>query len=104
MIATVYKPENIKKVDKNHQKIIDKRIIASSKNDSQQDIKKQFLNACIEQGMGKDTQLICLADGAENCWSVAELARKESKAVLEILDWFHIGKKFKNTESAVTSD
>ena len=104
MIATVYKPESIKKVDKNHQKIIDKRIIASSKNDSQQNIKKQFLNACIEQGMGKDTQLICLADGAENCWSVAELAKKESKAVLEILDWFHIGKKFKNTESAVTSD
>ena len=40
MIATVYKPESIKKVDKNHQKIIDKRIIASSKNDSQQNIKK----------------------------------------------------------------
>ena len=54
--------------------------------------------------MGKDTQLICLADGAENCWSVAELAKKESKAVLEILDWFHIAKKFKNTESAVTND
>ena len=54
--------------------------------------------------MGKDTQLTCLADGADNCWSVVELAKKESKSVLEILDWFHIAKKFKNTESAVMGD
>ena len=64
----------------------------------------RFLNACIEQGMGKNTQLTCLADGADNCWSVAELAKKHSNSVLEILDWFHIAKKFKNTESSVGSD
>ena len=63
-----------------------------------------FLNACIEQGMGKNTQLTCLADGADNCWSVVELAKKHSNSVLEILDWFHIAKKFKNTESSVEGD
>jgi hypothetical protein len=56
MIATVYRLESVKKVDKNHQKITDKRIIASSRDDKQVNIKKQLLNACIEQGMGKDTQ------------------------------------------------
>ena len=104
MVAAVYRPESIEKIDKNHQKIIDKRIVASSKEDNQENIKKQFLNACIEQGMGKNTQITCLADGADNCWSVAELAKKHSNSVLEILDWFHIAKKFKNTESSVEGD
>ena len=104
MVAAVYRPESIEKIDKNHRKIIDKRIVASSKEDNQENIKKQFLNACIEQGMGKNTQITCLADGADNCWSVADLAKKHSNSVLEILDWFHIAKKFKNTESSVEGD
>ena len=103
IIAKVHRAENVIKVDKNNHKIIDKRIVASSRDDNQKKIKKQFLNACIDQGMGKETDLICLADGADNCWSVTELAKEQSRSVLEILDWFHIAKKFKNTESAVTS-
>ena len=78
--------------------------MASSKDDEQQNIKKQYLNSCIEEGMGKNTQVVCLADGADNCWSVTELIRSQCADVLEILDWFHIGKKFKNTQSAISDE
>jgi len=102
MVATVYQPGCIKTVDKHHQSITDKRIVSSSKNDKQESIKKQYLNACIEQGMGKNTHVTCLADGADNCWSVTDSIKQQDVTVLEILDWFHIGKKFKNVQSAVS--
>lgn len=104
MIASVYRPECIETVDKNHQSITNKRIVSSSKDDKQESIKKQYLNACVEQGMGKNTHVTCLADGADNCWSVTDSIKQQGVTVLEILDWFHIGKKFKNIQSAVSEE
>jgi len=34
--------------------------------------------------------------GAENCWSIAHSIASDCKKITYILDWFHIGMKFKN--------
>jgi hypothetical protein len=96
MIATVYKPENLKRVNKSHNIIAAKTIVASTKNDEQSTMKILFKNACIEQGMGSETSVICLADGADNCKSIAYSIAGDCKDMTYILDWFHISMKFKN--------
>ncbi len=101
MVAVIYNPNNIKEKDKNHREITDKTIVASAKNDHQVTIKKLTENACLQQGMNKSTTLTALCDGAKNCWSIVSSIENECKSIVRILDWFHIGKKFKNTESIV---
>ena len=96
MIATVYKPENLKKVNKSHNIIEGKTIVASAKNDEQNTMKLLFKSACIEQGMGNNTSVVCLADGADNCKSIAYSIAENCKEMTYILDWFHISMKFKN--------
>ena len=96
MIATVYKPENLKRINKSHNIIEAKTIVASAKNDEQSTMKALFKNACIEQGMGEETSVICLADGADNCKSIAYSISKDCKDMTYILDWFHISMKFQN--------
>ena len=71
MVAKVYRPENLKAMNQNHNTVTSKTIVASAKADEQEVMKKLFKNACIEQGMTKNTNVTCLADGAENCWSIA---------------------------------
>ena len=104
MIATVYSPENIKKVDKNHNLITKKSTVASAKSDSQQSMYALFRSACESQGMNKNTEVICLADGAENCRSIAHSIEAYCKNITYIIDWFHIGMKFKNYSSAVPEE
>jgi hypothetical protein len=104
MIASVYKPENIKIVDKNHKNITSKTIVGSAKNDEQETMKLLFKNACKKQGINKKTKVVCLADGAQNCWSIANSIKNECSEMLYILDWFHIGMKFKNNISAVAEE
>lgn len=96
MIATVYKPEKLKRVDKNHNALEAKTIIASAKSDEQMTMKVLFKNACITEGMGKSTEVICLADGADNCKAIAYSIIEDCKSVTYILDWFHIAMKFQN--------
>jgi len=96
MIATVYKPEKLKRVNKSHNIIEEKTIVASAKNDEQSTMKALFKNACIEQGMGSETSVICLADGADNCKSIAYSISQDCKNMTYILDWFHISMKFQN--------
>ncbi len=45
MIATVYRPENIHKIDKNHNEITQKSSVASALSDNQKTIKQLVLNA-----------------------------------------------------------
>jgi len=104
MIASVYKPENIEVIDKHHKSITSKTTVASAKNDKQLTMKALFKNACKLQGMSKSTKVICLADGAENCWSIADSIKNDCAEMLYILDWFHIGMKFKNNSSAVAEE
>ena len=47
MVATVYKPEKLKRVDKNHNTLEAKTIVASAKSDEQTTMKALFKNACI---------------------------------------------------------
>ena len=46
--------------------------------------------------MDLSTNVICLADGAANCWSIAHSIKGKCHNLTFILDWFHISMKFKN--------
>jgi len=95
MIASVYRPENLIAIDKHHNKITTKTSVASALSDSQVTIKKLILNACLQEGMNsKITKLTCLTDGANNCWSITKTLSSHCKDIEEILDWFHITKRF----------
>ena len=96
MISTVYRTENLIYVDKNHNTITSKTTVASAKDDQQEAIKALFKSACRAQGMTAATKVTCIADGAENCWSIAYSIENECQQITFILDWFHIGMKFKN--------
>lgn len=96
MIANIYQPKNLKAVDKNHNTLVAKTIVSSAKSDEQITMKALFKNACIAEGMGGDTEVVCLADGADNCKSIAYSVAENCKRVIYILDWFHIAMKFMN--------
>ena len=96
MVATVYCPENIQYVNRNHNELTSKSSVASAKDDDQATVKLLFKRACAAQGMNKETTVTCLADGADNCWSIARSIKDDCQEVVCILDWFHIGMKFKN--------
>jgi len=78
--------------------------VASAKNDHQASIKKLVKNACKKQGMNLSTKITLLTDGAKNCWSVASALEDECKEIVKVLDWFHIGKKFKNAEHVIPDE
>ena len=104
LTATVYNPNNLVRKDKNHSEIIDKTVVASAKNDHQISIKRLVKNACKKQGMNLSTKITFLTDGAKNCWSIASVLEGECKEIVKILDWFHIGKKFKNAEHVIPEE
>lgn len=96
MVATVYRSENLEYVDRNHNAIMSKAIVASAKDDGQNTIKSLFKSACRSQGMSSTTKAICLADGAENCWTIAHSIKNDCQEITFVLDWFHISMKFTN--------
>ncbi len=96
MVATVYRPENLKLVNNHSNEITDKTTVASAKDDSQETMKQLFIAACTKQGMSIKSMVTCLADGAENCSDIANCIKPYCKEVIYILDWFHIAMKFKN--------
>jgi hypothetical protein len=96
MVATVYRPESLEYVDKNHNRITSKMTVASAKDDGQETMKELFKSACRAQGMTAETKVTCLADGADNCWSIAHSIEKDCQELTFILDWFHISMKFTN--------
>tara|TARA_B110000908_G_C10202179_1_gene425881 strand:- start:183 stop:1520 length:1338 start_codon:yes stop_codon:yes gene_type:complete len=97
LISTVYSLENVKRNPKNGRGTITlKHSSASALNDNQLHIRKSTINAAYKEGMGKDTDLTALCDGADNCWSVIDALSPHCNSITKILDWFHIGMKFKN--------
>ena len=96
MVASIYRPESLAYVNKNHNIITSKTSVASAKDDKQLTMKALFRSACRAQGMVATTQVTCLADGAENCWSIAHSIEPDCAQVDFVLDWFHVGMKFKN--------
>jgi hypothetical protein len=105
MIATVYCPNNIRRIDKHHKEITQKTSVASALSDEQKTIKQLTLNACRKEGMNaRVTELTCLTDGANNCWSIANSLRRYCKKLINVLDWFHITKRFTIINNRVDSD
>lgn len=104
MTATVFNPNQVVKKDKNHNKILTKTVVVSAKNDKQKNIKTLTMNACLKQGMNDKTLLTVLTDGAKNCWSVLSELSSKCDEITTILDWFHMGKKFKNAEYIIPEE
>ncbi|MCP4473350.1 MAG: hypothetical protein GY821_02010 [Gammaproteobacteria bacterium] len=95
MIATVYHPQHIKKIDNHHNNFFQKTSVASALSDKQKTIKQLTLNACRKEGANaRVTELTCLTDGASNCWSITNSLKRCCKKLTNVLDWFHITKRF----------
>lgn len=103
LTSVVYRPENIlKQCVGERGKILNKHCAASSLDDGQEQIKRLTLISAKKQGMTKETELIALCDGANNCWNVIKHLENHCKSVTCILDWFHIAMKFQNIGSLKT--
>lgn len=105
MIATVFQPHHIRKVDKHHNEITQKTSVGSALSDGQKTIKQLTLNACKKEGCHMNvTELTALTDGANNCWSIANELESHCKKLVTVLDWFHITKKFTIINNQATED
>lgn len=101
LAAIVYKPENIKEIDKNHRQIVNKTCVSSAESDQLKTIKAYLINAAKRQGLTQETKVVGLADGAKNCWSVLSVLKPHCQTLECLLDWFHIAKKFQNVNQAL---
>jgi hypothetical protein len=91
MIAKVYRPENVVKTDASHTLIVKKHCAGSAKDDAQKTMKNNIIDAAKKEGIDKKlTEVTVLADGAKNCWNIAEALRSFCLTIIFILDWFHM--------------
>lgn len=105
MIGTVFRPESIRRIDKYHTEITQKTSVASALSDHQKTIKQLMLTACRKEGLNAHvTELTCLTDGASNCWSIAYSLKPYCKKLINVLDWFHITKRFTIINHRVDAD
>ena len=54
--------------------------------------------------MTNKTKITALTDGAKNCWSIINSLSNDCAEIVKVLDWFHIGKKFKERESKIPEE
>ena len=99
IVAKVYQPQHVIQQDKHHNLITEKQCVGSAKKDKQAVMKKKIVTAAKKAGLGQNTVVTGLADGAKNCWDIIKALSAHCLALLCILDWFHIGKHFKNVEN-----
>jgi len=105
MIATIYRPDSIRKIDNYHNEITQKTSVGSALSDHQKTIKQLTINACRKEGSHVDvTELTCLTDGANNCWSITNSLKACCKTLTNVLDWFHITKKITIINNRVDDD
>jgi hypothetical protein len=105
MLAKVYRPENVKRVDKHHTEIIQKHCAGSAKYDKQKTMKSNVIEAAKKEGLDKNvTEVTVLADGAKNCWNIAEALKSLCCVFICILDWFHIGKYVQNLKAQLPTE
>jgi transposase-like protein/nuclear transport factor 2 (NTF2) superfamily protein len=104
LTSTIYDPKDIKKVSKGKNIITRKTCIASAKDDNNQSIKVMLVNGAKRHGMNIDTKVVALTDGAANCKTVAQSLKNHCGELEQVLDWFHIAKKFQNIIVAVDED
>ena len=97
MTSVIYCPEALlpnKKDTRNY--LSSKNCAASIKDDDQQQIISSTILAALKQGLGKNTHVTALCDGAANCWNVVEAVRPLCGSMTCILDWFHLAMKVDN--------
>lgn len=104
LVTTAYLPEDLIAISSSRNNIINKVSVGSAKSDKQKTIKELTKNACLKLGMSKQTVITALTDGATNCWSVCDYLSGYCSKIVKVLDWFHIGKKFKERESKIPKD
>lgn len=97
MTSVIYKPESIQSNKKGTRNIVSsKHCAASVKNDNQEEIITNTIVSAFKQGIGENTHVTALSDGADNCWNVIDAIRPFCGSMTAILDWFHIAMKIKN--------
>ena len=97
MTSVVYAPDAIKPNKKNtYNHIESKNCAASICDDKQEQMICSTIIAALKQGLGKNTHVTALCDGAANCWNVAEALGPLSGSITYILDWFHVAMKIEN--------
>ena len=104
MTATIINPKDIDKSNDDRHVITNKLCVASAKSDNQETMKTMIINAAKRHGMTKDTAIVALSDGADNCRSVIKSLSPFCGELEIILDWFHIGMKFKNMQNLLSAD
>jgi len=104
MLTTVFRPEDLKAVSYDKNKIENKICVGSALSDKQLTIKQLTINACKKMGMNENTNIIALSDGAKNCWPVLEVLEPYCKSFTTVLDWFHIAKHFTSRESRIPEE
>ena len=104
LAAKLYCMENLVKKDKNHTELKKSTCVASGLSDRGATIKKQIVYGAKCEGMTKESVIYALSDGAKNCWSALKSLLKHCKKMVPILDWEHIGRKFKNVEQSLMPD
>lgn len=101
--ATIYEPKDIQKIGKHKNIITRKSCVASAKDDNQDTMKIMLINAAKRHGMTEETKLTALSDGAQNCKAVILALGKHCGEIEQILDWFHIAKRFQNIISGASN-
>jgi len=103
LTSVVYHPDHVNNITNNDRgEISKKHCAASALQDRQKQIKKLTLSAAKKEGMTKNTEIVAVCDGADNCWSVIDVLKNCCKSIICILDWFHIAMRFKNIGSLGT--
>jgi transposase-like protein len=97
MTSVIYKPESIQSNKKGTRNILtSKHCAASVQNDNQQEIITNTIVAALKQGIGENTHVTALSDGADNCWNVINAIKPFCGSMTSILDWFHVAMKVEN--------
>ena len=95
--SVIYNPKSIKMNPKGTRNYIgNKQCAASIKDDNQVDIITNTVIAALKQGIGQDTHVVALSDGAANCWNVINSIEPLCGTMTRILDWFHVAMKIEN--------
>jgi hypothetical protein len=97
LASVIYRPEAIKANNQETRNYLtSKNCAASILDDNQEQFVSSTIVAALKQGLGPNTHVTALCDGAQNCWNVVDAIRPLAGSMTCILDWFHISMKMKN--------
>lgn len=104
LAAKFYRLDNLINKNKHHSELKQSTCVASALLDNSSTISKQIIYGATLEGMTDKTIIYALSDGAKNCWKVLSVLSKHCAKMINILDWEHIGRKFKHAEQSLPAD